>query len=115
MANATTLPNENLLADNNNNYIADAVQGHPKQLALLFFTEMWERFSFYGMRALLMLFMVQQLQYADVKANLIYGTYTALVYLMPLFGGIAADKILGYRKAIILGGVLMAVGHLVLA
>lgn len=115
MANATTLPNENLLADNNNTYIADAVQGHPKQLALLFFTEMWERFSFYGMRALLMLFMVQQLQYADVKANLIYGTYTALVYLMPLFGGIAADKILGYRKAIILGGVLMAVGHLVLA
>ncbi len=96
-------------------YIADGVQGHPKQLALLFFTEMWERFSFYGMRALLVLFMVHQLKYADVKANLIYGTYTALVYLMPLFGGIAADKLLGYRKAIILGAILMAAGHLILA
>lgn len=96
-------------------YIADGVQGHPKQLALLFFTEMWERFSFYGMRALLILFMVQQLQYADAKANLIYGTYTALVYLMPLFGGMAADKLLGYRRAIILGGALMAMGHLILA
>jgi POT family proton-dependent oligopeptide transporter len=96
-------------------YIADAVKGHPKQLALLFFTEMWERFSFYGMRALLVLFMVHQLKYADVKANLIYGTYTALVYLMPLFGGIAADKLIGYRKAIILGATLMAAGHLILA
>lgn len=96
-------------------YIADGVEGHPKQLAPLFFTEMWERFSFYGMRALLVLFMVHQLKYADAKANLIYGTYTALVYLMPLFGGIAADKILGYRRAIILGGALMAIGHLILA
>jgi POT family proton-dependent oligopeptide transporter len=96
-------------------YIADRVTGHPKQLALLFFTEMWERFSFYGMRALLVLFMVHQLKYADVKANLIYGTYTALVYLMPLFGGMAADKLIGYRKAIILGGTLMAMGHLILA
>lgn len=76
---------------------------------------MWERFSFYGMRALLVLFMVHQLKYADVKANLIYGTYTALVYLMPLFGGIAADKVLGYRRAIALGGALMAAGHLILA
>jgi proton-dependent oligopeptide transporter, POT family len=96
-------------------YIADNIEGHPKQLALLFFTEMWERFSFYGMRALLVLFMVDQLKYADAKANLIYGTYTALVYLMPLFGGIAADKFIGYRKAIILGGALMAAGHLILA
>lgn len=106
------LSNKNLAAES---YIADAVKGHPKQLALLFFTEMWERFSFYGMRALLVLFMVHQLKYADVKANLIYGTYTALVYLMPLFGGIAADKLIGYRKAIILGGSLMAAGHLILA
>jgi len=96
-------------------YIADNIEGHPKQLALLFFTEMWERFSFYGMRALLVLFMVHQLKYTDAKANLIYGTYTALVYLMPLFGGIAADKVLGYRRAIVLGGALMAAGHLILA
>lgn len=115
MANETGLLDDDYLKADKETYIADAVQGHPKQLALLFFTEMWERFSFYGMRALLVLFMVHQLKYADVKANLIYGTYTALVYLMPLFGGIAADKILGYRKAIILGGILMAAGHLILA
>ncbi|MCC6582705.1 MAG: peptide MFS transporter [Chitinophagales bacterium] len=108
----SNMSNQNLSTET---YIADGVQGHPKQLALLFFTEMWERFSFYGMRALLVLFMVHQLKYADVKANLIYGTYTALVYLMPLFGGIAADKVLGYRRAIILGGTLMAAGHLILA
>ena len=112
--NAELLDNDALSIDKEV-YIADAINGHPKQLALLFFTEMWERFFFFLMRALLVLFMVHQLHYADVKANLIYGTYTALVYLMPLFGGIAADKILGYRKAIILGGILMALGHLILA
>ena len=115
MGNETGLLDDDILKADTQTYIADAVKGHPKQLALLFFTEMWERFSFYGMRALLVLFMVHQLHYADAKANLIYGTYTALVYLMPLFGGIAADKFLGYRKAIILGGILMAAGHLILA
>ncbi|MBP6661206.1 MAG: peptide MFS transporter [Chitinophagales bacterium] len=115
MGNETGLLDDDILKANTQTYIADAVKGHPKQLALLFFTEMWERFSFYGMRALLVLFMVHNLHYADAKANLIYGTYTALVYLMPLFGGIAADKFLGYRKAIILGGILMAAGHLILA
>ncbi|MBX7224868.1 MAG: peptide MFS transporter [Chitinophagales bacterium] len=111
---------ENLLDDNLNagikeEFFSDKVQGQPKQLYLLFFTEMWERFSFYGMRALLILFMVSQLKYADGKANLIYGGYNALVYLMPLLGGFLADRILGYRRAIILGGILMAIGHLVLA
>lgn len=115
MANETGLLDDDILNIDKQSYIADSIEGHPKQLALLFFTEMWERFSFYGMRALLVLFMVHQLQYADVKANLIYGTYTALVYLMPLFGGMAADKILGYRRAILLGGILMAMGHLILA
>ena len=115
MGNETGLLDDDILKADAQTYIADAVKGHPKQLALLFFTEMWERFSFYGMRALLVLFMVHNLHYADAKANLIYGTYTALVYLMPLFGGIAADKFLGYRKAIILGGILMAAGHLILA
>ncbi|MCB0508002.1 MAG: peptide MFS transporter [Chitinophagales bacterium] len=115
MSKETGLLDDDVLKIDSETYIADAIEGHPKQLALLFFTEMWERFSFYGMRALLVLFMVQQLHYGDVKANLIYGTYTALVYLMPLFGGIAADKVLGYRKAIILGGALMALGHLILA
>lgn len=115
MSNETGLLDDDILKADSTTYLADAVKGHPKQLILLFFTEMWERFSFYGMRALLVLFMVHQLKYADAKANLIYGTYTALVYLMPLFGGIAADKILGYRRAILLGGFLMACGHLILA
>ncbi len=117
MSNTATLLDDDLSnkALSSETYIADSVEGHPKQLALLFFTEMWERFSFYGMRALLVLFMVHQLHYEDAKANLIYGTYTALVYLMPLFGGIAADKFIGYRKAIVLGGALMAAGHLILA
>lgn len=115
MTKDSGLLTDSLLQQNNESYLADNISGHPKQLYLLFFTEMWERFSFYGMRALLVLFMVHQLKYADAKANLIYGTYTALVYLMPLFGGIAADKILGYRKAILLGGALMAAGHLILA
>lgn len=68
-----------------------------------------------GCWALLVLYMVNQLEFGDTKANLIYGTYTALVYLMPFFGGLAADKVLGYKKSIILGGSLMAIGHLILA
>lgn len=87
----------------------------PKQLFLLFFTEMWERFSFYGMRALLILYMTNILLYPDKEANLMYGAYNALVYTMPLFGGLLADRILGFRKSIVWGGSLMAIGHLVLA
>ena len=87
----------------------------PKALWILFFTEMWERFSFYGMRALLMLYMTNVLLYADDAANMQYGAYNALVYTMPLLGGWIADKLLGFRKSIILGGVLMSIGHLVLA
>lgn len=88
---------------------------HPKQLFLLFFTEMWERFSFYGMRALLILYMVNELKYNDKDSNLMYGAYNALVYITPLFGGIIADRILGFRKSIVFGGIMMAIGHLVLA
>lgn len=88
---------------------------HPKALWMLFFAEMWERFSFYGMRALLMLYMTKVLLYADKDANLQYGAYNALVYTMPLIGGYIADKLLGFRKSILLGGILMAIGHLVLA
>ncbi|MCO5230624.1 MAG: peptide MFS transporter [Chitinophagales bacterium] len=96
-------------------YFSDNTKGHPKQLALLFMTEMWERFSFYGMRALLILYMVSQLQYSDEKGNLVYGSYQALVYTMPLFGGLIADKIFGFRRSVVLGGLLMAIGHLILA
>ena len=90
-------------------------QTHPKQLWILFFTEMWERFSFYGMRALLILYTTKVLLFPEAGANMQYGAYNALVYTMPLIGGWIADKLLGFRKAILLGGLLMAIGHLVLA
>ncbi len=94
---------------------------HPKALFVLFFAEMWERFSYYGMRALLTLYMVQELfshlgqGEADKTALGIYGSYTAMVYLFPVIGGILADKILGFRKAIMFGGILMMAGHFALA
>jgi POT family proton-dependent oligopeptide transporter len=87
----------------------------PRQLYLLFFTEMWERFSFYGMKALLLAYMVTQLDFDEPRSYAILGSYTALVYTMPLLGGFMADRFLGFRKAIVFGGILMAIGHLVLA
>lgn len=87
----------------------------PKQLYLLFFAEMWERFSFYGMKALLIAYMTSQLNYDDPKAYAILGSYAALVYTMPMFGGFMADRFIGYRRAIIFGGILMTIGHFVLA
>ncbi len=89
--------------------------GHPKGLFYLFFAELWERFSFYGMRALLILYMTQHLLYSDKMSFGIYAAYGSLVYATPLIGGFLADKILGYQKAIFLGGILMAIGHFVLA
>jgi len=88
---------------------------HPKQLYLLFFTEMWERFSFYGMKALLLAYMVTQLKFDEPKGYAILGSYAALVYTMPMFGGMLADKFLGYRRAVTFGGILMTIGHLVMA
>jgi proton-dependent oligopeptide transporter, POT family len=87
----------------------------PRQLYLLFFTEMWERFSFYGMKALLLAYMVTQLKFDEPKAYAILGSYAALVYTMPMFGGMIADRFLGYQRAILFGGILMTIGHLVLA
>ena len=89
--------------------------GHPLGLYVLFLTEMWERFTFYGMRALLVLFMTNEMLKSDIEANLIYGSYQALVYALPLFGGIIADKLLGHRRAIYFGGITMAIGSLLLA
>ena len=87
--------------------------GHPTGLYTLFFAEMWERFSYYGMRALLTFYMIKGfLGYGDSEAYTIYGAYTALVYMTPLFGGMIADRLLGQRKAVVLGGALMAAGHL---
>lgn len=115
--------------------------GHPAGLFVLFFTEMWERFSYYGMRALLVLYMTEHLLKAadngrpvfglpllkrglqsafgplgdQALASQIYGLYTGLVYLTPLFGGMLADRVLGRRRAVLLGGSLMAVGHFLMA
>ena len=89
--------------------------GHPAGLYTLFFAEMWERFSFYGMRALLLFYMIKGfLGYGDSEAYAVYGAYTALVYLTPFFGGMLADRLLGARRAVILGGLLMAAGHLMM-
>ncbi|QCK15951.1 peptide MFS transporter [Mangrovivirga cuniculi] len=93
--------------------------GHPKGLFYLFFAELWERFSFYGMRALLTLYMVEKvfdaIQAKDAVAAIVYSSYGSLVYATPVIGGRLADKIMGYRNSIMLGGILMAIGHFVLA
>jgi POT family proton-dependent oligopeptide transporter len=90
--------------------------GHPTGLYTLFFAEMWERFSFYGMRALLVLYMLNGfLQYDDAQAFAVYGAYGALVYATPFIGGIIADRFLGARKAVVLGGLFMAAGHLLMS
>ena len=95
--------------------VPNAIKGHPKGLYVLFFSEAWERFSFYGMRALLVLYLTSALDYERAEALRIYATYGLLVYLTPVLGGFLADRYLGARKAIIIGGVLMAVGHLAMA
>jgi POT family proton-dependent oligopeptide transporter len=88
---------------------------YPKQLWYLFFSEMWERFSFYGMRGMLVVFMVSQLNMDDVTANLQYGATQAFVYAFTFVGGLFADKILGYRRSLFWGGLLMIVGSVLLA
>ncbi len=92
-----------------------ATTKHPRQLYILFFAEMWERFSFYGMKALLLAYMVTELKFDEPKGYAILGSYAALVYTMPMFGGMMADRFLGYRRAIMFGGILMTTGHLILA
>lgn len=85
--------------------------GHPAGLFALFFTEMWERFSYYGMRSLLVYYMIKHLMFSQQTSSQIYGMYTGLVYLAPFFGGMLADRILGQRKCVVLGSVLMAIGQ----
>lgn len=96
------------------------IMGHPRGLATLFFTEMWERLSYYGMRAILILFMVSQMQDGglaidDVTATAIYGIYTAAVYLVALPGGWIADRLMGAQRAVLAGGIVIMSGHFVLA
>ncbi|GAB7552707.1 peptide MFS transporter [Novosphingobium sp. 11B] len=94
---------------------SDEFAGHPRGLFVLFYAEMWERFSYYGMRALLILYLVKFWLFSDGQSNLIYGAYTSLVYITPVLGGYIADRWLGQRKAVLFGGIVLAVGHLFMA
>ena len=87
------------------------ILGHPKGLFVCFATEMWERFSYYGMRALLILYLTKHWEFSDAQSYIIYGAYTSLVYIMPVFGGMLADRILGSRKAVTFGAILLVLGH----
>lgn len=89
-------------------------EGQPRGLMTLFFSEMWERFCYYGMRTLLTLFLVKSLMMGDSEASLIYGAYTGLVYAAPILGGKMADRFLGYRYAVLLGAILMAIGEFII-
>jgi len=94
---------------------ADELFGHPKGLYVCFFTEMWERFSFYGMKALLLLYLVKHHAFAEADGYVIVGAYGGMVYAVPLLGGLLADRYLGMRKAVVLGGILLCLGHLGMA
>ncbi len=104
------------MSNQNSDIFKSTVLGQPSGLFVLFFTEMWERFSYYGMRALLVLFLVSAVglggwDWSPKEALALYGTYTAMVYLTPILGGFLADKYLGYRRAVVIGAVVMTLGH----
>ena len=108
------------MSTSNQDFFKSNVLGHPAGLFVLFFTEMWERFSYYGMRAILVLFLTSALidggwAWPREHALALYGTYTALVYLTPIIGGYLADKLIGYRKAVVIGASLMTLGHACMA
>lgn len=90
---------------------ASTIFGHPKGLFVCFATELWERFSYYGMRALLIFYLTEHFLYTDEQSYAIYGAYTALAWMLPVIGGIVADRWLGPRKAVTLGAILLALGH----
>ena len=92
-----------------------ALFGHPRGLGLLFITEMWERFSYYGMRALLVLYLVNALKWTTASAANLYGTYTMLVYLTPVVGGYLADRFIGTRRSLVIGSIIIALGHFTMA
>ena len=91
------------------------IRRHPRGLFVLFFAEMWERFSYYGMRALLIFYLTQHWLFSDSVSNVIYGAYTSLVYITPVLGGYLADRWLGQRKAVLFGGILLMIGHSLMA
>jgi POT family proton-dependent oligopeptide transporter len=94
---------------------SDELFGHPKGLYVCFFTEMWERFSFYGMKALLLLYLLKHHLFAETDGYVVVGAYGGMVYAVPLIGGLLADRFLGMRKAVVLGGILLCLGHLGMA
>jgi POT family proton-dependent oligopeptide transporter len=94
---------------------SDELLGHPKGLYVCFLTEMWERFAFYGMKALLFLYLVQHHKFTDGDGSLLIGTFAGLAYALPLIGGILADRYLGMRKAVVFGGLLLVLGQLGMA
>ncbi|WP_140985339.1 peptide MFS transporter [Asticcacaulis tiandongensis] len=91
--------------------VLSQLRKHPKGLFVLFFAEMWERFSYYGMRALLIFYLTSHFLFSDEIANTQYASYTSLIYLLPLIGGLMADRYLGTRKAIVFGAILLVIGH----
>ena len=95
--------------------VIQLLREHPRGLFILFFTEMWERFSYYGMRGLLVFYLTQQFLFDDKFANGQYGSYATLVYLLPLVGGVLADRYLGARKAVAFGALLLVAGHMTMA
>ncbi|MCB9222953.1 MAG: peptide MFS transporter [Crocinitomicaceae bacterium] len=110
------------MSNNQNVASSKTLFGHPVGLFILFFTEMWERFSYYGMRALLVLYLVEEINsknpglgWTSAEAGDLYGWYTMFVYITPVLGGIIADKLLGFRRAITIGAILMSAGHFALA
>jgi POT family proton-dependent oligopeptide transporter len=92
-----------------------ALLGHPRGLGLLFITEMWERFSYYGMRAILVLYLVNALKWDTAHAANLYGTYTMLVFLTPVIGGYLADRFIGTRRSLVIGSIVISLGHFTLA
>ena len=94
---------------------SDQFLGHPKGLYVCFLTEMWERFAFYGMKALLLLYLIKHHLFSDTDGYLLLGTYAGLAYALPLLGGLLADRYLGMRKAVIFGGSLLVLGQLGMA
>ena len=108
------------MSTTNNEFFKTNVIGHPAGLFVLFFTEMWERFSYYGMRALLVLFLTTAIMnggwgWSNENALALYGTYTSMVYLTPILGGFIADRYIGYRWAVVIGAIIMAIGTLSMA
>src|SRR3989442_829967 len=89
--------------------------GQPRGLTILFLTEMWEIFSYYGMRALLVYYMTKQLAFGQEKSSLIYGAYTSMAFFTPILGGMLCDRWLGKRRSVIIGGATMATGHFMMA